>query len=118
MPRQDKTLAAQKRAKHLRKQMTPSELVLWRHLRGSGLGVRFRRQEPIGPYIVDFVSRKLRLIIEADGDQHEFSKTDARRDGYLRAKGYTVLRFWNEDIALYPDSVIEEIRRAVEERLW
>lgn len=94
--------------------MTPSELVLWRELRGRRLGFRFHRQEPIGPYIVDFVCRERKLIVEADGAHHQWSVTDQRRDAFLRREGYRVLRFWNEDIARIPEWVIEEIRRALE----
>ena len=113
VPKHDKTPTAQRRAKRLRKNMTPSELVLWQRLRGNRLGVRFRRQEPIGPYIVDFACREVRLVVEADGDHHEFSRTDTRRDQFLRDRGFTVLRFWNEDIAHNPDWVVEGIRKAV-----
>ena len=94
--------------------MTPSELSLWQDLRGSRLGVRFRRQEPIGPYIVDFVCRAEKLIVEADGDQHDMSAHDGRRDAFLRSKGYRVLRFWNEDIAIHPEWVLAEIRAALD----
>ncbi len=76
--------------------------------------MRFRRQEPIGPYIVDFVCRTRKLVIEADGDQHEISMHDRRRDAFLRSQGYRVLRFWNEDIALQLDWVLAGIRRALE----
>ena len=94
--------------------MTLSELVLWRELRGSRLGARFRRQEPIGPYIVDFVCRREKLIVEADGDHHEFSAHDERRDAFLRGRGYTILRFWNDDIAKYPGWVVDQIRLAID----
>ncbi len=114
MPHTDRTTSAQDRARRLRKEMTPSELSLWKELRGSRLGVRFRRQEPIGPYIVDFICRPERLVVEADGDHHESSGHDQRRDAFLRSKGYRVLRFWNEDVAKYPDWVLTQIREAIE----
>ena len=114
MPRTDKTRTAQNRARTLRKAMTPSELALWNDLRRGRLGVRFRRQEAIGPYIVDFVCRSRKLIVEADGDHHEGSVHDRRRDAFLRSKGYRVLRFWNDDIAKYPEWVRSQIREALE----
>ncbi len=93
--------------------MTPSEVTLWQILRRGQLGTRFRRQEPIGPFIADFVALKRRLIIEADGPFHEFAERDERRDAYLRRRGFRVLRFENKDIALYPEWVTEEIRAAL-----
>ncbi len=110
MERQQKTPHAQSQARRLRKDMTPSEVALWKHLRGSKLGHRFRRQEPIGPYIVDFVCFDRRLVVEADGDHHEKSRHDARRDAYLRREGFRVLRFWNDDIALQMEWVLREIK--------
>ena len=79
------------------------------------MGVRFHRQEAIGPYIVDFVCRQHNLVIEADGEHHEFLPSDARRDAFLRREGYTVLRFWNEDIAKTPEWVVKQIRQALGE---
>jgi very-short-patch-repair endonuclease len=93
--------------------MTPAELALWSVLAGSKLGVRFRRQEPIGPYIVDFVCLSRLLIVELDGDQHESSEHDARRDAYLAGTGYQVVRFWNEDMAWHPDWLVGQIRAAL-----
>lgn len=61
------------------------------------MGVKFRRQQPIGPYIADFYSASLKLVIEADGGQHT-SEKDAQRNTYMRDNGLTVLRFWNDDI--------------------
>ena len=93
--------------------MTPSEVTLWTQLRGSKLGYRFRRQEPIGPYIVDFVCFERRLIVEADGDHHEFAPGDARRDAFLQREGYQIIRFWNEDIARHPEWVVEQIKASL-----
>ncbi len=101
------------RALQMRKALTPAELALWQLLRRANLGVRFRRQEPIGPYIVDFVCIRRKLVVEADGAGHEVSEHDYRRDGYLRAKGYKVLRFENRDIAWNPEWVIKEIKNAL-----
>lgn len=78
--------------------MTREEALLWKQIRGSALGVRFRRQHPIGPYIADFACLRPKLVIEVDGGQHQESEYDARRDAYLRSRGFVVLRFWNEDV--------------------
>ena len=86
-------------ARALRKNMTDAERVLWRLLRGRQLaGWRFRRQEPVDHYIVDFICFEARLVIEADGGQHSESQTDKVRDAYLQSKGFSVLRFWNNDV--------------------
>jgi phosphoribosylformylglycinamidine synthase subunit PurQ / glutaminase len=105
------------RALEMRKQMTPAELTLWKHLRRAGLGVRFRRQAVIGPYIVDFVCQSAKVIIEADGAFHDGRDHDRSRDHYLEHLGYVVLRFENRDIAFHTDWVIEEIKRVVGERV-
>jgi len=88
------------RARSLRSNLTDTEQLLWRHLRLRQInGHKFRRQRPIGPYIVDFVCLEKKLIIELDGGQHaEQSDYDAERDAWLRAQGFTVLRFWNNDV--------------------
>jgi very-short-patch-repair endonuclease len=86
-------------ARALRKRLTPQEVKLWVKLRElKQLGFHFRRQAPIGPYIVDFVSFKSRIVIEADGVQHnlpEGTALDQARDSCLRSQGFQVLRFWN-----------------------
>src|SRR5690606_4978238 len=69
-------------------------------------GQKFRRQQPIGPYIVDFVHFGARLIVEADGGQHLQSARDIQRDAWLRSQGFNMLRFWNDDILLRSDSVL------------
>jgi very-short-patch-repair endonuclease len=71
--------------------------------------MKFRRQVPIGPWIVDFVSFEQRLIIEADGSQHADSDDDKRRDYDLSERGFRVLRFWNNDVPMRPQSVMEMI---------
>ena len=88
------------RARALRKSPTEAEKVLWGQLRFWQVdGYKFRRQQPLGKYIVDFVCLEKKLIIELDGGQHaEQSEYDAQRDGWLRAQGFTVLRFWNNDV--------------------
>ena len=97
-------------AKVLRQNMTDAEHLLWKHLRAHRLlGQKFRRQHPIGPYIVDFVHLGARLIIECDGSQHNQSTTDSQRDTWLREQGYQVLRFWNHDILDNTESVLTQI---------
>ena len=104
-------------AKSLRQNMTAAEQHLWRHLRAHRLdGQKFRRQQPIGPYIVDFVHFGARLIVEADGGQHNDSLHDAQRDAWLKEQGFDVLRFWNDDILLRTDAVLEAIWQAMQER--
>ena len=102
-------------AKVLRKEMTDAEQKLWQHLRaGRMAGHKFKRQMPIGPYIADFASPLLHLVIEIDGGQHAEQAThDEVRTTQLRDKGYTVLRFWNDDVLLRIDVVLEEIWRHV-----
>jgi very-short-patch-repair endonuclease len=91
---------------------TDAERLLWQHLRAHRLArSKFRRQQPIGPYIVDFACLASRLVIEVDGGQHLDNVRDARRDDWLRQQGFTVLRFWNNDVLLSIDSVLEEILR-------
>ena len=80
--------------------MTDAEQILWRHLRGNYFhGLKFRRQVPIGAYVADFLCESERLIIEIDGGQHaEHARYDKRRSDWLRAQGYRVERFWNNDV--------------------
>ena len=88
------------RARSLRKNPTEAEKVLWGHLRCWQVdGYKFRRQQPLGNYIVDFVCLEKKLIIELDGGQHaEQTVYDAERDAWLRDRGFSVLRFWNNDV--------------------
>ena len=88
------------KAKLLRKKMTDAELHLWYHLRGHRfLGLKFKRQKPIGPYIVDFVCLEKDLVIELDGGQHsEAIAYDDIRSAWLASQGLRVLRFWNHEV--------------------
>jgi|SRR6185503_10596180 very-short-patch-repair endonuclease len=101
-------------AKELRINLTEAERLLWRHLRSRRLeGDKFRRQQVIGPYIVDFVCFQRRLIIELDGGQHaENISYDHRRTLFLEAAGFKVMRFWNNEVLGNTDSVLESIRAA------
>ncbi|WP_080901254.1 endonuclease domain-containing protein, partial [Rhodopseudomonas palustris] len=97
-------------AKSLRANATDAEVALWRLLRSRRLAqLKFRRQVPIGPWIVDFVCFERRLIVEADGSQHAESNDDRMRDRDLASRGFQVLRFWNNDILMQSQSVIEVI---------
>ena len=99
-------------AKTLRSHQTEAEQRLWYHLRAHRfMDLKFKRQKPIGRYIVDFVCVERMLIIELDGGQHsEQIEYDQRRDAWLKGQGYTVLRFWNNAVMQELDCVIEQIR--------
>ncbi|MGE0751560.1 MAG: endonuclease domain-containing protein [Variibacter sp.] len=107
------------RARSLRRDFTRAEKTLWAMVRAHRLqGASFRRQTPIGPYIVDFVSHSARLVIEVDGGQHfeeKHLKADARRDAFLASKGYRVLRFTNLDVLKNREGVFETIASALKE---
>jgi very-short-patch-repair endonuclease len=86
-------------ANSLRNSPTDAERALWKSLRGDSLnGLRFRRQFPLGIYIVDFVCFEVRLIVEVDDGQHADSTKDAQRDAWLKSQGFHVLRFWNNEV--------------------
>ena len=91
-------------ARKLRKNSTKEERILWQLLRNRQfLGLKFKRQFPIGNYVVDFVCEEKKLIIELDGGQHnepENIHLDCVRTEFLKSKGFTVVRFWNKDINL------------------
>ena len=99
-------------ARTLRKSMTNAERLLWRHLRAKQLkGMKFRRQEQIGRFVVDFVCYEKLLIIEADGGQHAVEpEKDEERTLWLNAQGFRVLRFWNHEILTNVDGVLEVVR--------
>ena len=88
------------RARELRRNLTDAERALWRVLRNRQVsGYRFRRQAPIGPYIVDFVCFEIRLVIEVDGGQHvEQAKYDDERTAWLEDAGFRVVRFCNNEV--------------------
>ncbi|MFY9260447.1 MAG: endonuclease domain-containing protein [Gallionella sp.] len=102
-------------AKTLRSHQTDAELRLWYHLRAHRfLDFKFKRQKPIGNYIVDFVCLEKKLIVELDGGQHgEQMQYDQVRDAWLRGQGYRVLRFWNNDVMQQLESVLEGILTAL-----
>ena len=95
-----------KRARELRVNMTDAERRLWSALRDRRLQrFKFRRQHPLGPFIVDFACIEHRLIIEADGGQHADSVEDVKRTAWLENRGWRVLRFWNNDILANTEGV-------------
>ncbi|WP_153947606.1 endonuclease domain-containing protein [Cupriavidus sp. U2] len=99
-------------AKQLRSHQTAAEERLWYFLRARRfLGLKFKRQKPVGPYIADFICMEHKLIVEADGGQHG-SLRDFDRDIWLREQGYTVLRVWNNEIHDQIEGVLEAIRQA------
>ena len=100
------------RARELREQMTDAEVRLWFRLRANRIGGHhFRRQVPVGPYVVDFLCVKAQLVVEVDGSQHQTALNhDEARTAWLRARGFRVLRFWNNEVLAQTESVLERIR--------
>src|SRR5215469_14280694 len=102
------------RARRLRRDSTEAEKRLWYRLRARQIeGAKFVRQDPIGPYVVDFACRQRRLIVELDGGQHATDTRDAVRDQWLSERGYRVLRFWNNDVLSNTEGVLETIAAAL-----
>ena len=102
------------RAKALRRTLTDQEKKLWGALRDRRLGgFKFRKQQPIGPFIADFVCQERRLVVEVDGSQHADSARDAARDAFLNDKRYRVLRFWNNDVTGNLSGVLTAILAAL-----
>lgn len=107
------------RARALRRNMTEAEKRLWKALRESFPGIKFRKQVPIGPYVADFLSFGARLIIEADGGHHggaDAQAYDNRRTRFMEHEGFTVLRFWNNDILGNPEGVLTQIALSLSHR--
>jgi adenine-specific DNA-methyltransferase len=106
-------------ARQLRHEQTDAERRLWRVLRNRRLAQhKFRRQQPIGPYAVDFVCLEMKLIVELDGERHDQPESiaaDAERTVFVKQEGFRVLRFWNRDLDASIDSVLEAIFRALRE---
>ena len=100
------------RAKELRNQVTHGEMVLWDYLRNNQIGYRFRRQHPIGNFIVDFYCHQLKLVIEIDGSIHnekDIQESDKVRQKILEADGLTILRFTNDEVLRNIGDVIQKI---------
>lgn len=102
-------------ARHLRRNMTDAERLLWRALREALPGWHWRKQVPFGPYFADFASHTAKLIVEVDGGQHGDAK-DAIRARFLESEGYRVLRFWNNEVLGNLDGVLETTAKALPPR--
>uniref|UniRef100_UPI002620CE04 endonuclease domain-containing protein n=1 Tax=Dokdonella sp. TaxID=2291710 RepID=UPI002620CE04 len=102
-------------ARNLRRNSTDAENRLWYYLRDRRLGgFRFRRQVPLGRYVADFVCMRERLIVELDGGQHmDHRADDEERSRYLERAGFRVLRFWNDDVLLRTEAVLESLLAAL-----
>ncbi|MCP5161402.1 MAG: endonuclease domain-containing protein [Hahellaceae bacterium] len=102
-------------ARALRKSQTEAELRLWYYLRGGRfMGLKFKRQKPIGPFIADFVCLELKLVVEADGGQHGDAR-DTARDRWFETQGYRVVRFWNHEVLGQTRAVLDRIAEVVAE---
>lgn len=108
------------RAKELRQRLTDTERLMWYRLRDRRLGgFKFRRQRPVGNYIVDFICIECRLVIELDGSQHNeetHKQYDQTRDSWLRDDGFLVIRFWNCQIFQDLDSVLDFVLKVLSQR--
>ena len=109
-----------KRAKQLRQTMTRAETLLWRYLKANRIdGLGFRRQVPVRNYIADFVCHSAKLVVELDGESHDFEErrnADQRRDAFFESEGFQVLRFTNEQVVSNLAGVVEVIRQAAAAR--
>ena len=104
------------KARELRRNPTEAERRLWKHLRLRQIGgYKFRRQQSLGPYIVDFVCLGKRVVVEVDGGQHsEQIAYDTERSAWLEAQGFRVLRFWNHEVLKEIEVVKEVIAEALD----
>ncbi|RVC61360.1 endonuclease domain-containing protein [Mesorhizobium sp. M00.F.Ca.ET.038.03.1.1] len=110
MPHQPVTSTKRNFARSMRREPTEAEDRLWQELRGRRLdNIKFKRQVPMGRYVADFVCAEARLIVEIDGSQHAESRHDQERDAVLKARGFRVLRFWNDDVIRDIDNVCQHI---------
>ncbi|MDN3276290.1 DUF559 domain-containing protein [Frankia sp. RB7] len=118
MPHDEVSEIQRHRAKRLRREMTRAETLLWRCLKADRLaGLAFRRQTPMGNYIADFVAHSHKLIVELDGESHDFEERirhDERRDQWFASRGYRVLRFTNDDVMKNLEGVVLSILAAAE----
>jgi very-short-patch-repair endonuclease len=104
-------------AKKMRREPTDAEAAMWRLLRDRRLALfKFRRQVPFQDYILDFVCFEKRIIIEIDGSQHALSGRDTARDAVLKAEGFRIARYWNNDVLQQASAVLEDILAKLAER--
>jgi len=119
MPHNEVSKIQRTRAKQLRRVMTRAETLLWRHLKADRLaGLAFRRQTPMVHYIADFVAHSCKLIVELDGESHDFEERirhDEVRDAWFVSRGYRVLRFTNDDVMKNLEGVVLTIAEAAEQ---
>jgi very-short-patch-repair endonuclease len=102
-------------ARAMRHVATDAERKLWLLLRDRRLdGIKFRRQVPFGPHILDFVCFERRIVIEVDGGQHADSEVDKVRDGHLSAEGFQTVRYWNNDVLKNPEGVLTDLLARLE----
>ncbi|WP_192355674.1 endonuclease domain-containing protein [Mesorhizobium mediterraneum] len=114
MPHQPVAPTKRRFARSMRREPTEAEDRLWHELRGRRLDrIKFRRQVPVGKFIADFVCAEARLIVEIDGSQHADSNYDRVRDAELKARGFRVLRFWNDDVLRDLNAVCDTIIASV-----
>jgi very-short-patch-repair endonuclease len=112
IPGQKVTRAKLERAKELRREMTPAEKLLWQEVRAGKLGVRFRRQQIIQGFIVDFYCHKAALVVEVDGDIHDLQQEeDARREKVLSEMGLRIVRFRNDEVLKNLSTVVGNIKQ-------
>jgi very-short-patch-repair endonuclease len=105
-----------KSAVRLRAELTDAERLLWFHLRAGRLcDLKFRRQHPLPPYIVDFFCKEASLVVEVDGSQHDAS-VDARRSAAIERQGFAILRFWDNQVLTETEAVLEQILRIAQGR--
>ncbi|WP_036017305.1 endonuclease domain-containing protein [Bradyrhizobium sp. WSM1743] len=119
MPHDEVSEIQRHRAKRLRREMTRAETLLWRYLKADRLaGLAFRRQTPMGHYIADFVAHSCKLIVEVDGESHDFEERirhDEQRDQWFASRCYRVLRFTNDDVMRNLEGVVLSILEAAEQ---
>ena len=121
MPHAAVSTRQRQRAKSLRHTMMRAETLLWRYLKAHHIdGLGFRRQVPMQGYVADFACHAARLIVELDGESHDFvsrQQSDLRRDEWFRSQGYTVLRFTNQQVLSNLEGVVAAIREASAQKL-
>jgi very-short-patch-repair endonuclease len=119
MPHNEVSKIQRGRAKRLRREMTRAETLLWRYLKAKRLaGLGFRRQVPMGNYIADFAAHSCRLVVEVDGESHDFEERirhDDTRDRWFESRGYRVLRFTNDDVMKNLEGVVLSILETAEQ---
>jgi very-short-patch-repair endonuclease len=111
-------LKTRRRAQSLRRQLTRAETILWTCLRRRALGLQFRRQLPIGPYIADFACAPARLVVEVDGETHSTPAEQAHdetRRRFIEGEGWEILRVWNSDVYENEDGVVAAIMDRLQE---